>query len=348
LRPCLNRIVAAILAAALAATLPATVRADKIRTHKGIGYSGKITGLGTDGIIIEVAGAPRTVPLADIAKVETDAFPDLGRAEDAYAEGLGGKPQGFADAERSYRSMLGASRAPQWLRILIQARLYKLYADSGRTVEALDAYLELARGSPKLVAGLKLPAPAEDAHDDNRRMLKKVDDAVRLAAGKPYAAELQNFRVSLLMLEGNPEDVLPLLEPMLASQDERVRQSAMLKQIELLVAAGQMDEASAKLEAAAQALSAEHPDDVAYWRGRILKERGQDEEAALEFMRLPILYPAKDKGRTAEALWYAGQALEALKAPKEEIRKVYSEAATRYAGTPAAERAKRELVRLGN
>ena len=347
MRPCLNKIVAAVLAAALAAVFPATAQADKIRTHKGIGYAGKITGLGADGIIIEVAGAPRTVPLADIAKVETDAFPDLAWAEDAYAEGLGGKPRGFADAEKMYRGMLGASRAPQWLRVLIQARLYKLYADSGRTVEALDAYLELARGSPKLVASLKLPAPADDAHDANRLMLRKVDDAVRLAAGKPYAAELQNFRVSLLMLEGNPEDVMPFLEPMLASKDERTRQSAMLKQIELLVAAGKMDEASAKLEAAAQALSAEHPDDVAYWRGRILKERGQDEEAALEFMRLPILYPAKDRGRTAEALWYAGQALEALKAPKEEIRKVYSEVATRYAGTPAAERAKREVIRLG-
>jgi len=347
LRPSLNKIGAAILAAALAVALPATAQADKIRTHKGIGYSGKITGLGTDGIIIEVAGSPRTVPLADIAKVEADAFPDLARAEDAYAEGLGGKPQGFADAEKAYGSMLGAGRAPQWLRVLIQARLYKLYADSGRSVEALDAYLELARGSPKLVAGLKLPVPAEDAHDANRRMLKKVDDAVRLAAGKPYAVELQNFRVSLLMLEGNPADVLPFLDPLLASKDGRTRQSAMLKQIEVLVAAGKIDEASAKLEAAAQDLSAGHPDDVAYWRGRILKERGQNEEAALEFMRLPILYPAKDKGRTAEALWYAGQALEALKAPKEEIRKVYSEAATRYAGTPAAERAKREVIRLG-
>ena len=347
MRPCLNKIVAAILAAALAAALSATAQADKIRTHKGIGHSGKITGLGTDGITIEVAGTPRTVPLADIAKIEADAFPDLARAEDAYAEGLGGKPQGFADAEKTYRGMLGAGRVPQWLRVLIQARMYKLYADSGRTVEALDAHLELARGSPKLVAGLKLPLPADDAHDANRLMLKKVADAMRLAAGKPYAAELQNFRVLLLMLEGNPEDVLPFLEPMLASKDGRTRQSAMLKQIELLVAAGDIDKASAKLEAAAQALAAEHPDDVAFWRGRILKERGQNEEAALEFMRLPILYPAKDKSRTAEALWYAGQALEALKAPKEEIRKVYSEAATRYAGTPAAERAKREVIRLG-
>jgi hypothetical protein len=138
-----------------------------------------------------------------------------------------------------------------------------------------------------------------------------------------------------------------VLEPLLASPDEKIRQTAMLKQIELLVGAGKFDEAAAKLDANGhQALVQEHPDDIAFWRGRILKERGQNMEAALEFMRLPILYP-RDKALTAEALWWAGQAMEAAKAPKDEVQKVYGEAVARYAGTLGAERAKRELVRLG-
>jgi len=345
---CLNKTPWALLAVAVLLATAATAQADRIRTYKGIGYDGKITGLGGDGIVIEVGGSPRTVPLADIAKVDADAFPELGRAEDAYTDGLAGKPQGFADADRTYRSMLGAGRLPQWVRVLIYSRMYKIYADGGRVTEALDAYLDLARASPKLVTGLRLPAPAEDAHDANRAMLKKIEDALRAAAGKPYAAELQNFKASLMMLEGKPEEVLPLLEPLLASKDERTRMSAMLKQIELLVASSKIEEASQKLDAAAQTLAQEHPDDVAFWRGRILKERGENEEAALEFMRLPILYPTKDRARTAEALWYVGQILETLKAPKDEVRKVYTEAATRYAGTPGAERARRELVRVGN
>jgi hypothetical protein len=65
-------------------------------------------------------------------------------------------------------------------------------------------------------------------------------------------------------------------------------------------------------------------------------------------MRVAILYPTKDKAVTADALWRAGQQLEAAKAPKDEILKVYNEAVTKYAGTPGADRAKRELVRLGS
>jgi hypothetical protein len=177
-------------------------------------------------------------------------------------------------------------------------------------------------------------------------MLKKVEDALRAAAGKPYATELQKFKASLQMLVGKPEDVMATLDSLLASPDERTRQAAMLKQIELLVGAGKIDEAAAKLDANGQALVQEHPDDIAFWRGRILKERGQNMEAALEFMRLPILYPT-DRVLTAEALWWAGQAMEAARVPQDEVQKVYGEAVTRYGGTPGAERARRELVRLG-
>jgi TolA-binding protein len=86
---------------------------------------------------------------------------------------------------------------------------------------------------------------------------------------------------------------------------------------------------------------------VTYWHGRVLKETGKPMEAAVEFMRVVILYPAKDKNRTAECLWQTGQALEAAKAPKAEVRKVYQEAVDRYAGTTFSDKAKADLARLG-
>jgi len=349
LRTWLNKAIAASMAASLVLGAAATaVRADRILTAKRIGIAGKITGLSAEGIIIEADGEKRTIPVPDVAKVKADAYPDLERAEDAYAQGVAGKPQGYAEAERLYRDMTAAGKAaPQWLRVLVQWRMYRVYADSARPTEALDAYLELARGGANLVTGLKLPAPREDAQEANKAMLKKVDNALRMAASKPYAGELQNFKASLLTLVGNPEDVMLMVEQLLASPDERTRQGAMLKQIELLVAAGNFDDAAAKLDANGPALAQNHPDDICFWRGRILKERGQNMDAALEFMRLPILYAARDKARAAEALWWAGQAMEAAEAPKDEVKKVYGEAVARYAGTPGAERAKRELVRLG-
>jgi len=346
LRPWLNTVFAAATAAAVVLLAAASVaRADRILTTKGIGINGKITALSTGGIVIDNDGEKRTVPVPEVGKIKADAYPDLEKAEEAYAQGQAGKTQSFAEAERLYRGMMKPA-APQWLRVIIQWRMYRFYADAGRAPEALDAFLELSRAGPNLVTGLKLPAPSEDAHEANRAMLKKVDEALGQAAGNPYAGELQTFRVHLLMTEGKPEEVLPLLDSLLASPDERTRQNAMLKQIEVLVGTGKIDEADAKLTANGPALTQQHPDHIAFWRGRILKERGRDMEAALEFMRLPILHP-KDKALTADALWWAGQAMEAAKAPKEEIQKVYGEAAARYGGTAGADKARRELIRLG-
>jgi tetratricopeptide (TPR) repeat protein len=334
--------------AAVVLVAAATAQADRIRTFKGIGYDGEIAGLAPDGLAIKLpSGVEKTVPLAEISKVTADKYPDLGKAEDAYAEASAGKGKTFADAERLYRGLLTPG-APQWLRVLVNSRMFKVYADSGRAPEALDAFLELAKSQPRIAAGLKLPAPAEDAHEANKVMLKKVDDALRLAGDKPHAAELRNFKTSLLLMEGGkPEDVDITLKALMESKDVKVRNGAVLKYVEFLLGAGRLDDAEAKLDAAAPDLGEAYGAETAFWRGRILKERGKNMEAALEFMRVAIMYPAKDKVRTAEALWWAGQAMEAAKAPRDEILKVYDEAAAKYAGAPGADKARREKIRLG-
>ena len=48
------------------------------------------------------------------------------------------------------------------------------------------------------------------------------------------------------------------------------------------------------------------------------------------------------------SLWYAGQALQAAKATKPEVRTVYQEAVNKYPGTPGAEKAKAELAKLAH
>lgn len=333
-------------ALAALAILAAAARADTIRTHKGIGYSGQIVGLDAEGIVVRSGGVQRSVALADISRVEADKYPELARAEDIYAQGVAGKEGAFADAERIYRALV-RDRPPAWLRLLVQARMYRLYVESGRVVDAVDAYLEMARSQPKLVVGLTLPAPAEGAHDANKAMLGKVEAALREAADKPYTGELRNFRIALKMLEGSPEEVLPLLEPLLASPNEKTRQTAMLRRVELLLATNKTDEAARRFGEAAQALGDAAPAETAYWRARVAEARGEPLAAALDFMRLPILYADQDKNRTADALFRAGEALKAAGVPRDEIVKVFREAVTRYSGTTGAERARRELAQMG-
>lgn len=346
MRPWLNK--ATVLAAALGGLWAATAAgADRIVTQKGIGYSGTITGLSPQGLVIESGGTKRAVPLCDVGRVKADKYPDLELADAALAEGLADKPQKLAEAQKLYRGLLSGSGVPAWLRVLVQSRMFAIHAQAGRAPEALDAYLELARAEPQLVVGLKLPTPMGANHAANQAMLAKVNAVLANAAGKPYATELQGFRASLLMLEGKPEEVLPLLAALLQSPDEKTRQTAMIKQVELLLATGKIDEAAKRLEEAAPALGEAYAAEVAFFRGRVLKEQNQPMDAALAFMRVAILYPGKDHNRTAEALWYAGQCMEEAKASKDEVLKVYQEAVTKYAGTPGARRAKAEITRLG-
>jgi tetratricopeptide (TPR) repeat protein len=322
----------------------AAAQADRIRTASGIGYEGQITGLRAEGIVIKKAtGESVAVPLSQIKEVVADKFPDLTKAEDAYAKG---DPKSIAEAEWVYRSILG-SGAPDWLRLLVHSRMYKFYCDSGRLPDALDAYLELARAEPRLVTGLKLPSPNPTASEANQVMLGKVKEALQSAGNQPYVTELKNLQVTLVVLEGKPEEALPLIQPMLKSSDARVRAMAMVKQVELLVRSKKFDEAAKRLDEAVPLLDPSYAPDVAFWRGQILKEQGKFLDAAVEWMRLPILYPTRDRNRTAEALWLAGQAMEAAKVSRPEVVKVYKEAVDRYAGTAGAEKANRELIRLG-
>ncbi len=338
---------AALLGLALVAMAATAARADRILTTKRIGISGQITGLEPGGLVIDSEGNKQVVPLADIDKIKVDQYPDFERAETAYAKGAAGDAAAMAEAEKLYRGLSG-SGVPPWLKTLVQARMFKVYADTLRVPEALDAFLEIAKNQPKFAASLKLPDPNDEAHEANVAMLKKVEDILKTATGKLYTPALNTFKVELMILEGKPEEVQPLLENLLKSPDEKTRLAAMLKQVDILVSGGKVDEGAAKLEEWVPALTKVHPDDIAYWRGRILKDRGQHLEAALQFMRVAIVYPAMDRSRTAESLFLAGQEMQAAKAPKAEIAKVYTEAVSKYAGTSGAERAKRELARLGS
>lgn len=334
------------LALALVATVAATARADRIRELSGIGHDGQITGMGAKGLIIKDAdGVNKEVPLALIKDIQADQFPNLAKAEAAYTKGIAGDAASLAESEKFYSTTLATSTTPEWLRLLSQIRLYRMYVDSNRSMEALDTYLGLARANAALVAGVKLPSLSTSS-DVNKAMLKKVQAAVKDAAGKPYVGELQRMQTDLLAMEGNPADALAALEPLLKSTDPKTRATAVLKQAELLVALRRAPEAGARLAEAGPTLGDAYAADVAYWHGRILKDTGKNMEAAVEFMRVAILYPIRDKNRTAESLWQAGQAMEAAKASKADVRKVYQEAVG-YAGTAYAEKAKAELTRLG-
>jgi len=338
-----------ILGLALGVLVTAAVpaRAASVRTRSGIGYDGKIVDLNEDGLVVDVGGSKQTVPLADVSKIDVDAFPDVGKAEEAFAEARKGGEDAkthFAEAERLYKGTL-SPKAPTWLRVLAQLRLSEVYGQAGRVAMALDAYLGVARAQPKLIVGILLPEPRE-GDPDNPAMLTKVEAALKDAAGKPYESSLKLFLVSLTLVQGNPDRALTLVRELRKSDDPKTQQWATLRELEILVAAGKLDEAEPMLKDLAKQWESRSPGLVSFWEGRLLEGRKEYMAAALAFMRVAVLHAAEDRAMTAEALWRAGQAMEAAKAPAAEVQAVYEEAVSKYAGTVGAERAGRELARL--
>jgi len=343
-----NLVRAALVTAGVVLLASAADAVDKVRTSSGIGYPGEIVGVSGDGLEMKIGRRKSVVPFGEIRSISSDDYPDLERAEALYAKGAKGDAEAMKQAADLYDDLL-SSRSPEWLRTVVQWRMYGVYAQSGQVRKALDAYLEMAGQSPKLVAGLQLPQPQEGDRQANRAMLQQVEKALRKAGDAPYADALKNFRVSLLLLEGDPNEVLAsgVLDKLIQSQDPKVRLNAMMKRLELLLAVEKKQEAAAWFDRIKAADLDMHPADLAYWNGRILETQGRHVEAALAFMRLPILYGQRDRVRTAEALWRAGKALEAAQAPKDEAKVVYQEAVNDYGGTTGADRARRDLARLG-
>jgi hypothetical protein len=340
----------AILAIAVALMGAAAAQADTVRTSGGIGVNGTIIDMDAENLVVQADTVKRSIPLAEVARIECEKFNDLTTAEGALYSARAGGPKtaaNFDRAEKLYQGLAIKDGAPPWLVLLSRWRLCQVHSENGRVPQALDDFLAMAKAQPKLAAKLKLPKPHEgDAA--NAEMLKKVDEAIKAAGTQPYAAELKNFRTFLSLSTGDASagDGMAELDKMRKSDDPKTRDAAASKQLDMLLVAGKTDGAEKILGEMGPVWQGQNPGAMAYWQGRLLEAQKSYLPAALQFMRVAIMYPQADRNRTADALCRAGLAMEQAKSPPAEVTKVYQEAVTKFAGTPGADQAKKELARL--
>jgi len=174
-------------------------QADTIRTRVGIGYTGQVVGIDAQGLLINHAGAVRTIPRDDIVRVEVDQYPDVAKAETLFDRGV----SGAAEAERFYAGVLAAD-LPSWLRAFIEWRLFRLRLAVSRYPEALDAYLLLMQENPQFAAGVTWSPVSENDPDRQRAMLAKIDEALRKGPPDPIAGQLTKLRNVLTPAPGTP------------------------------------------------------------------------------------------------------------------------------------------------
>jgi hypothetical protein len=341
----------AILATALLVTWAAAAQADTIRTAGGIGVNGTIVDMDADSLIVQGESGKRSIPLAEVSRIECEKILELTRAEAALFAARAGGPKTTANfdlAEKMYQGLASKDGSPPWLLLLTRWRLCQVHGESGHVPQALDDFLALAKAQPKLAAKVKLPKPHE-GDKANADMLTKVDAAIKAAGNQPQVAELKNFRTFLSLSTGDASagDGMGELDKMRKSDDPKTRDAAASKQIDMLLVGGKIEDAEKILTEMGAVWQTQNPSAMAYWQARVLEAQKSYLPAALQFMRVAVTYPTADRNRTADALCRAGQAMEkGGKSPVAEITTVYQEAVTKYPGTPGADQAKKELARL--
>jgi hypothetical protein len=348
-----------LIAATVAALMSETVLADSIRNKAGINYSGRIRGLSPEGIVIDISGSTRTFAYADVAKVSVDEAPDLGKAEDLLNSGEA------AEAAKLYVKVRDKGGSA-WLKHFVDARLVRSYDESKQFYRAVKAMISLCAMQSPLALQVAQPSPLAKGSADNQSSLKEIEQALATVPAGVFADRLKSLRINILMVEGNQSEILGLVEEQLKSPDPLVRKQARIKHFQILLDLGRVEDAGRSLEQAGEDLdNAERQPLLYYIEGRKLYAKAEaarkaaegkpdqpsDERdylrAALNFMRLPVLYSLAQKDLAAESLVWAARAMQKAGAPAQEIGTVLDEAVRKFPNTRGAEMAQKMMEDMG-
>ncbi|MBN2584177.1 MAG: hypothetical protein JXL80_14030 [Planctomycetes bacterium] len=347
-----------LIAVAAVALLGGTVLADSLRNRAGINYAGRIRGLSADGIVID-AGGEKTFAFSEISKLTVDEAPDLAKAEDLLASGES------AEAAKLYAKVRDKAGSG-WLKHYVDARLVRAYDESRQFYRASKALISLCALQSPLVSQVKLPTAQGKGGADNQSALKEIEQALATVPAGPFADRLKTLRINIMLVEGDPADVLGVVEQQLKSPDETARKQARAKHIELLLDLNQLEKAGRSLEQGRKELN--KPEDqpyLYYLDGRYLfataearrkAAEGKDNQpvderdylrAALSFMRLPIHFSLMQKDLAAESLVWAARAMQRANVPPQEAYTTLEEAVRKFPNTQGAEMAQKMLQEMG-
>jgi len=338
-----------MLLAGIALIAASAAWADTIRAA-GVAWTGKITGLKGDNLEFRLkSGTTKSFPLNEVRLESVDEYPRLVQIEARFsaAEDLGHQKAiaKYLEVAEDYKATL-KQRVPTWVKLLAQIRLITCYGKAGRFKEAVQAFITFGRKRPLLASKLRLPKPNPQQPKENRQVMELIDAELKARPNTAIAGAMRRLRLDILLLQGKPEEILVAVQALLKSRGEKTKHWATVKEIEILVQLKRIGEAREKLDRAGQELPKKYAGQLDYWNGRVLYGNGKYIEAALSLMRVPIFNASQDPSVTAEALFWAGQAMEKGRLPTVEITAVYQEAVKKYPGTVGAILSARALTRL--
>ena len=286
----------------VAAGGPATIAEDKVtvarsdndpptqRTGTIIDYTG-------EELTLEVAGGRQEkIPAERVVAWETNRVPEQIEADRSFQEDR------FADAVVGYQRAMEKEKRT-WLRRWILAEMIACYRNMEQFDRAGDAFLALLRNDPTAVRLDVIPLPWK-ARQPSPELARQA--AQWLADDKSPGAQL--LGASWLLSTNQRDEALEKLKQLATCPDRRIAQLAIAQRWRAESVTADRPEV-ANWEQQFQQIDPMLQSGPAFVLGTVLARLGEPAQAALYFLRTPILHPS-DRDLAAESLMAAGEQLE--------------------------------------
>lgn len=295
------------------------------RTGTIVDYTG-------EALTLEIAGGRQEkIPANRIVAWETTRVPEQIEADQSFQEGR------FADAVVGYQRAIEKEKRT-WLRRWILANMIDCYRNMEQFDRAGDRFLALLRNDPTAVRFDVIPL-AWKARQPSPEVARQA--ATWLADDKSPAAQL--LGASWLLSTNQRDEALDKLKQLASCPDRRIAQLAGAQRWRAeLVTANRAEVAN--WEQQFQQIDPTLQSGPAFVLGTALSRLGEPAQAALYFLRSPILYPA-DRDLAAESLMAAGEQLEKAN-DQAGARSVYRELIDHYQQHALAPVAEQRLEQL--
>lgn len=329
----------------------AAARADTVFLTGKPPYEGQILEINERGLLLrwKVSRSNRYFPYNEIDRLQVDSMDNLNSAEELLA----GKQ--YKQAINEYEKAKLRSQQ-KWMRDYVNARLVKCFGETSQFSRAVKTYIELCQGDSALLPWVELPPAGPKGSPDNDVALKDIERVLAATPTLPNAQKLKELRLNILLISGNPNDVLREVEGQLDSPDPEHQAQMRLRHIELLISLGKIAEARKSLEIAQKGVEDKYPPldaryepELLFFEGQALYAEKDYLHAALRFMRLPVHYSKSKKALAAEALYWAAKCMqESQSVPPREVAVPLQEAVEKFPDTEGAVRAEKMLKELSS
>jgi len=276
--------------------------------------------LGTQLSFRSTTGSVENIPLEQVIEWRTTWPATKDQADTLLAE------KKFVEAAAAYtRAREEESRT--WARRQIMERIVECHAAAGNIVAAAEEFFALVASDPDTSAWEMAPLSWRTSDDPNlparaAQWLRDVRNPVRQLLG-----------ASWLLIGGQRAEAMTTLQALASGTNKRIATLAVIQLWRTRVVTSEPAEPAQWLAGLERLPSEVRP--LGYFiAGEGLTRHNQPDQAALAYLRIPVLYP-RQRALAAEALLAAGSQLEKM-GRREQAASLYREVLTDHASQPAA------------